>query len=92
MAVRERIRRGRRMDVPFCFAGTDDLMLVPGAGLEPASPYGQEILSLPCMPFHHPGRGRQAVFLLQQAFPIFKQAASRPAAAPGCAARPAFPA
>ena len=28
---------------------------MPGAGLEPARPYGQEILSLSCLPFHHPG-------------------------------------
>ena len=30
---------------------------VPGAGLEPAQPCGQSILSAPCLPFHHPGRG-----------------------------------
>ncbi len=28
---------------------------VPGAGLEPACPCGQSILSAPCLPFHHPG-------------------------------------
>ncbi len=31
--------------------------MVPKAGLEPASPYGQQILSLSCMPFHHFGMG-----------------------------------
>ena len=29
--------------------------VVPAAGLEPARPYGQEILSLMCLPFHHAG-------------------------------------
>ena len=32
---------------------------VPGAGFEPARPCGQRILSPPCLPFHHPGVGRQ---------------------------------
>lgn len=31
------------------------LQKVPGAGLEPARPCGQQILSLSCLPFHHPG-------------------------------------
>ena len=30
--------------------------LVPKAGLEPARPFGLEILSLLCLPFHHSGR------------------------------------
>lgn len=35
-------------------------MLVPGAGVEPARPFGQGILSPVCLPFHHPGgRGAQ---------------------------------
>ena len=34
---------------------SESLILVPGAGLEPARPCGQQILSLPCIPFHHPG-------------------------------------
>ena len=29
--------------------------MVPAAGLEPARPFGQEILSLRCLPFHHAG-------------------------------------
>ena len=29
--------------------------VVPAAGLEPARPFGQEILSLRCLPFHHAG-------------------------------------
>ena len=29
--------------------------MVPGAGLEPARPYGQGILNPQCLPFHHPG-------------------------------------
>ncbi len=30
-------------------------VVVPGAGLEPARPYGQGILNPQCLPFHHPG-------------------------------------
>ena len=37
--------------------GRRGLTHVPGAGLEPARPRGQRILSPPCLPFHHPGRG-----------------------------------
>ncbi len=29
---------------------------LPGAGLEPARPWGQEVLSLPRLPFRHPGK------------------------------------
>lgn len=29
--------------------------LVPSEGLEPSRPCGQQILSLPCLPFHHKG-------------------------------------
>ena len=28
---------------------------VPEEGVEPSHPCGQEILSLSCLPFHHPG-------------------------------------
>lgn len=28
---------------------------MPAVGLEPTRPRGQQILSLPCMPFHHAG-------------------------------------
>jgi len=31
------------------------MILVPGAGLEPARPYGQGILSPQRLPFRHPG-------------------------------------
>ena len=31
------------------------MSVVPGTGVEPACPFGQIILSDPCMPFHHPG-------------------------------------
>ncbi|VVT21033.1 hypothetical protein RV134_310301 [Roseovarius sp. EC-HK134] len=31
------------------------MIMVPAAGLEPARPYGREILSLMCLPFHHAG-------------------------------------
>ncbi len=31
------------------------VVLVPAEGLEPSRPRGQQILSLPCMPFHHAG-------------------------------------
>ena len=37
-------------------AGQRLFVLVPGAGLEPARPFEQSILSAPCLPFHHPGR------------------------------------
>lgn len=30
--------------------------MVPGAGFEPARPYGQWILNPSCLPFHHPGQ------------------------------------
>ena len=33
------------------------ILLVPGAGVEPARPEGQGILSPPRMPFRHPGTG-----------------------------------
>ena len=33
------------------------ILLVPAAGLEPARPFGLEILSLLCLPFHHAGGG-----------------------------------
>ena len=32
-----------------------DGFLLPAVGLEPTRPRGQQILSLPCMPFHHAG-------------------------------------
>ena len=38
-------------------AGSNKNVLVPGAGLEPARPFEQSILSAPCLPFHHPGSG-----------------------------------
>ena len=34
------------------------LLVVPGAGLEPARPRGQRFLRPPCLPFHHPGGWR----------------------------------
>jgi hypothetical protein len=40
---------------PFC---VDWKILVPGAGVEPARPEGQGILSPPRMPFRHPGTVR----------------------------------
>ncbi len=36
-------------------------LMVPGAGIEPARPCGQGILSPPCLPFHHPGKIRPDV-------------------------------
>ena len=33
-------------------------LVVPAAGLEPARPFGPEILSLLCLPFHHAGTRR----------------------------------
>ena len=32
------------------------VFLVPGVGLEPTQRYRREILSLLCLPFHHPGK------------------------------------
>ena len=41
---------------PRGFGGSHKLrLLVPGAGLEPARPLGQQILSLQRLPFRHPG-------------------------------------
>ena len=37
------------------FLEETDFRMVPAAGLEPARPYGREILSLMCLPFHHAG-------------------------------------
>ena len=37
------------------FAGQGLFLKVPRAGLEPARPFEQSILSAPCLPFHHPG-------------------------------------
>lgn len=31
-------------------------IVVPGVGIEPTRPCGQQILSLPRLPFRHPGR------------------------------------
>src|SRR5680860_309136 len=42
-----------RPESRFCSSGAYEL--VPGAGLEPARPFEQSILSAPCLPFHHPG-------------------------------------
>ena len=36
-------------------SGSTSLSIVPGAGLEPARPYGQRILSPLRLPFRHPG-------------------------------------
>jgi hypothetical protein len=41
---------------------------VPAAGLEPARPCGQEILSLRCLPFHHAG----TELFLSVLFPVGK--------------------
>src|SRR5579864_2080499 len=38
----------------------DRKFLVPGAGVEPARPEGQGILSPPRMPFRHPGTDEKA--------------------------------
>ena len=35
--------------------GIKDIFVVPEAGIEPARPLEREILSLLCLPFHHPG-------------------------------------
>ena len=54
LAPRERTRPSEPADrEPLCCK-------VPGAGLEPARPLEQRILSPPCLPFHHPGRRQQA--------------------------------
>ncbi len=37
-------------------AKTWEILLVPGAGVEPAHPYEREILSLLCLPISPPGR------------------------------------
>lgn len=45
-----------------CEARFIERSMVPGAGLEPARPYGQGILSPQCLPFHHPGKGGVTVY------------------------------
>ena len=35
---------------------SNDRRLVPGVGIEPTRPCGQQILSLPRLPFRHPGK------------------------------------
>ena len=44
---------------PSRLRDADAAARVPGAGLEPARPCEQSILSAPCLPFHHPGRVRR---------------------------------
>ena len=41
---------------------TRSLDFVPRAGLEPARPFEQSILSAPCLPFHHPGGLRRSAY------------------------------
>ena len=44
---------------PICYKKkwrSFDRRLVPGVGIEPTRPCGQQILSLPRLPFRHPGR------------------------------------
>ena len=43
--------------------------MVPRAGVEPARPFGQRILSPQRLPFRHPGM--LSVTLMYQAFPLF---------------------
>ena len=40
-----------------------DCVFMPGAGLEPARPYGQGILSPHRLPFRHPGGNECAINL-----------------------------
>ena len=37
--------------------------LMPAVGLEPTRPREQQILSLPCMPFHHAGSGETCTII-----------------------------
>lgn|GEM_PF-6787043 len=58
-------RGGRVMSIAPSLAGASvrgvcadflsSAQMVPRAGVEPARPFGQEILSLVCLPFHHRG-------------------------------------
>ena len=44
---------------PICYKKkwrSFDRRLVPGVGIEPTRPCGQQILSLPRLPFRHPGK------------------------------------
>ena len=40
---------------PVSRRATTSSAVVPGAGFEPARPFGQRFLRPPCIPFHHPG-------------------------------------
>ena len=48
--------------------------MVPGAGLEPARPFGLEILSLLCLPFHH---ARRAITAADAGWPAARRVPRR---------------
>ena len=50
-----------RPPVPGPSVGASFLQLVPGAGFEPARPFGQWILSPPRLPFRHPGQSGRSL-------------------------------
>src|ERR1700693_3217662 len=58
---------GKKCDEVVAECGCDSHVVksnsVPGAGLEPARPLEQRILSPPRLPFRHPGRGLNATSL-----------------------------
>ena len=56
LAAADRHRVGPIVTGRGAAPGRQDESSVPRAGLEPARPCGQSILSAPCLPFHHPGR------------------------------------
>jgi hypothetical protein len=51
--------------------------MVPRAGVEPARPFGQRILSPQRLPFRHPGMLSATEFY--QAFPLFAKSSNRDA-------------
>ena len=62
-----RQRKGLALDL--CMLGQKerrscDRRFVPREGLEPSRPCEQQILSLPCLPFHHQGLSLMGYWLL----------------------------
>lgn len=53
--------------------------LVPGAGLEPALPFGNQILSLERLPFRHPGQGQISSGEIGRTVSSWRASLARPA-------------
>ncbi len=53
--------------------------MVPGAGLEPALPFGNQILSLERLPFRHPGQGQISSGEIGRTVSSWRASLARPA-------------